>query len=89
MASFATRCYSVRDQLAVGIRDSNLSERMQMDTDLTLEKAKKLAQQKEAVREQHSELWDQKGSKRDPIVLKQLQRRPQSKRGSGLHPRKA
>jgi hypothetical protein len=37
----------IRDRLVVGIRDSVLSERMQMDPDLTLENAKKMARQKE------------------------------------------
>lgn len=39
------------DRLVVGIRDASLSEQLQMDTDLTLEKAKKLVRQKEAVHE--------------------------------------
>ena len=39
----------LRDRLVVGITDSSLSERMQLDPDLTLEKAKKLVQQREAV----------------------------------------
>ena len=40
----------------MGIRDSVLSERMQMDPDLTLENAKKMVRQKEAVKEQQLEL---------------------------------
>ena len=44
----------LRDRLVVGIRDSSLSERMQMDPDLTLEKAKMLVRQREAIRKQHS-----------------------------------
>ena len=46
----------IRDRLVVGIRDSALSERLQMDTDLTLKKAKKTIQQSEAVHEQQFEL---------------------------------
>eukprot|EP00731_Ephydatia_muelleri_P004100 Em0002g276a len=46
----------IRDRLVVGIRDSVLSERMQMDPDLTLENAKKMVRQKEAVKEQQLEL---------------------------------
>ena len=45
----------IRDRLVVGIQDISLSERMQMDADLTLEKAKKLVHQHEAVKE-HKEL---------------------------------
>ena len=44
------------DRLLVGIRDKALSEKLQFDTDLTLEKAKKTIQQKEAVREQSRQL---------------------------------
>ena len=42
----------IRDRLVVGIRDSSLSERLQLDPDLTLEKAKKSIRQREAVHEQ-------------------------------------
>ena len=46
----------IRDRLVVGIQeDISFSERMQMDADLTLEKAKKLVCQREAVQE-HKEL---------------------------------
>jgi len=45
----------IRDHLVVGIQDVSLSECMQMDADLTLEKAKKFVQQYEAVQE-HNEL---------------------------------
>ena len=38
----------IRDRLVVGIRDTSLSERLQMDPDLTLENAKKTVWQKKA-----------------------------------------
>ena len=41
----------IRDYLVVGIRDESLSERLQMESDLTLEKAKKLIRQNEAVQQ--------------------------------------
>ena len=41
----------IRDRLVVGIRDSSLSERLQMDAALTLEKAKTAIRQREAVQE--------------------------------------
>ena len=41
----------IRDRLVVGIRDSSLSESLQLDPDLTLEKAKKV-RQREAVHQQ-------------------------------------
>ena len=42
----------IRDQLVVGIRDESLSERLQMEADLSLEKAKKLIRQSKAVQQQ-------------------------------------
>ena len=39
----------IRDRLVVGIRNATLSERLQLDTDLTLEKVKKSVHQKEAI----------------------------------------
>ena len=36
----------IRDRLVVGIRDAALSERLQLDGDLTLEKVKKAIRQK-------------------------------------------
>lgn len=70
----------LRDRLVVGIRDAALSERLQMDVDLTLEKAKKIVRQKEAVREQHSQLQG-KGTKKDPIVLEEVRHKPQTRKG--------
>ena len=46
----------IRDRLVVGIRDGTLSERLQLDAELTLEKAKKAVRQREAVHEQQREL---------------------------------
>ena len=46
----------LRDRLVVGIRDTNLSERMQTDSALTLEKPKTMIRQKAAVKEQRREL---------------------------------
>ena len=42
----------IRDRIVVGILDQALSQRLQMDSELTLEKAKKLVRQREAVQEQ-------------------------------------
>ena len=46
----------IRDRLVVGIRNQQLSERMQLDPDLNLEKAKKMSRQLEAVCDQSREL---------------------------------
>jgi len=44
----------VRRTVVVGIRDSSLSARLQMDSELTLEKARRLVWQQEAVRGQQA-----------------------------------
>ena len=46
----------IRDRLVVGIRDAALSQQLQLDPELTLEKAKKKIRQREAVGEQQREL---------------------------------
>ena len=46
----------IRDRLVVGIRDTTLSEKLQMDSALTLESAKKAIRQREAVHEQQQTL---------------------------------
>ena len=47
---------SIGDRLVVGIRDQALSERLQMEPDLTLDKAKRLICQRDAVKEQQQAL---------------------------------
>ncbi|UYV79140.1 hypothetical protein LAZ67_17001223 [Cordylochernes scorpioides] len=44
----------IRDQIVVGVRDKALSERMQLDSELTLEKAVKMVRQQEAVQSSKS-----------------------------------
>ena len=44
----------IRDRIVVGIRDSKLSQRMQLEAELTLTKAIEIASQSEAVKEQQS-----------------------------------
>eukprot|EP00731_Ephydatia_muelleri_P004849 Em0002g1025a len=46
----------LRDRLVVGIKDTALSQKLQLDSELTLEKAMKAVRQKEAVREQYQTL---------------------------------
>ena len=43
----------IRDHLVVGIRDEAMLERLQMESELTLDKVKKLIRQREAVQQQH------------------------------------
>ena len=42
----------IRDRIVVGIHDKALSEQLQLDEELTLEKAKKRVRQREAIQEQ-------------------------------------
>ena len=46
----------IRDRLVVGMRDTALSEKLQMDSSLTLDSAKKAIRQREAVHEQQQTL---------------------------------
>lgn len=67
----------IRDRLVVGIRDSALSERLQLDAELNLEKAKKAIRQREAVHEQQQTL---KGAA-DPSIVAALQHGHRRQRG--------
>ena len=46
----------IRDRLVVGIQDTSLSQQLQLDADLTLDKAKTKVRQREAVAEQQKVL---------------------------------
>ena len=66
----------LRDRIVVGIRDVSLSERMQLDATLTLEKAKKMVRQKEAVTLQGQQLRGD-GTKGSPLLIEPVvSRRP-------------
>ena len=69
----------IRDRLVVGICDSSLSEKLQLDPALTLEKAKKAIRQSEAVHEQQKML---KGNSKPTAEydLDAMQHRQQSNR---------
>ena len=74
----------LRDRIVVGIRDQALSQRLQCDASLTLEKAKKKVRQSEAVAEQGLQLRGD-GSKQSPIVIEQVKgstpsKKPQTRR---------
>ena len=45
---------TIRDRIVVGLRDTTLSEKFQLDAELTLEKAVTTARQTEAVKKQQS-----------------------------------
>ena len=52
----------IRDRLVVGLRDTRLAERLQLDPELTLEKAVIQARQSEAVKKQQVLLRDDQSS---------------------------
>ncbi len=52
----ALREEMIRDRIVVGIRDSRLSEKLQLDAELTLKKAADTVRQSEAVKRQQAEL---------------------------------
>ena len=61
----------IRDRLIIGIQDSRLSERLQMDPELTLEKAKKLICQSKAVHE-HQVILQQTGKAEKSATVEQI-----------------
>ncbi|KAL5016990.1 hypothetical protein ScPMuIL_006579 [Solemya velum] len=52
----------IRDRIVVGIRDSKMSEKLQLDPNLTLEKAVAQVRQREAVQKQQSVVRDESGT---------------------------
>ena len=71
----------IRDRLVVGIHDAALSQQLQMDAELTLEKAQKRIRQREAVGEQQKEL---KGAAEEEVTIQEVKfRRP--KKGKVRH----
>ena len=50
------RSEMIRDRLVIGIRDQQLSERLQMEPELTLAKAEKLTRQRAAIAQQQQSL---------------------------------
>ena len=75
----------LRDRIVVGIRDKALSEKLQMDANLTLEKAKTQIRQKEAVRQQRQELQGKKPSNVDSTRAKRNRQANNKGGASGSH----
>ena len=61
----------IRDRLVVGIQNLKLSEQLQMDPNLTLETAKKLIRQHEAVQE-HQAILQQAGNSDKPPAVEHI-----------------
>ena len=69
----------VRDRIVVGIRDSQLSEKLQMDSKLTLEKATAMARQSESVKlQQRTVRNDLLREAQIELVKKQTHKQPYS-----------
>ena len=58
----------LRDRIVVGIRDEAISKRLQLDPELTLDKAKKAVRLNEAVQDQQRQLKGE-GTMQDPVVV--------------------
>lgn len=78
----------IRDRLVVGLRDKNLSEKLQLDANLTLEKAVNTARQSEAVKGQQSVLHGSEPSTIAP-VLDAVTQRPTQRTDSSQANRRA
>ena len=76
----------LRDRIVVGIRDKGLSDKLQMDATLTLETAKKLVRQKEAVREHRQELQGAKTGNVDGVSNTWRSKKPPNAKASKVNP---
>ena len=63
----------IHDRIVVGIRDSKLSQRMQLEAELTLTKAIEIASQSEAVKQQQSTVRGHSESISVDVIKKCLQ----------------
>ena len=57
----------IRDRIVVGLKDGNVSQRLQLDADLTLKKAQDIVCETDAVKRQQSELRDKFDSPNNDI----------------------
>ena len=64
----------IRDRLVIGLHDGQLSERLQMESDLTLQKAEKLVRQRAAVSQQQQALKTPVENKPQLEAIKQQRR---------------
>ena len=70
----------LRDRLIVGIRDTALSERLQLNAELTLDKTKKAIRQKEAVKEPGQELKGE-ATHKEHLAVEDMTRKPATQPG--------
>lgn len=60
----------IRDRLVVGLRDTSLAERLQMDKDLTLEKAINQARQSEVIQRRRTDIKGEIKMETDAVTVK-------------------
>lgn len=72
----------IRDRIVVGIRDSKMSEKLQLDPNLTLEKAVAQVRQREAVQKQQSVVRDESGTTSVDAIHKGRNNRQGKKKNS-------
>jgi len=65
------KCKMICDRIVIGIRDSSLSEQLQMDPELTVERAKTIVRQREAVCEKQCVF---KGNRVEPSLFEAVSR---------------
>lgn len=75
----------IRDRIVVGIKDAKLSEKMQLDPDLTLERSITLAKQSEAVKKQQPIIRGQIEEEANLDAVKQRRNKPQQQFRKPLH----
>lgn len=56
----------IQDRIVVGLRDTKLSEKLQLDPELTLEKAVTQVQQAKAIQQQQSLVWGTSKNHKQP-----------------------
>lgn len=72
----------IRDQIVVGIRDTGLSQKLQLDATLTFEKAKIMVRQREAIQEQQVQMRSRFNTKG---LVEHIKHKPLPPRGNVKH----
>ena len=57
----------IRDRIVVGLKDANLSKKLQLDSELTLKRAQDIVRETEAVKKQQTELRSNNDAKSSDI----------------------
>ena len=63
----------IRDRIVVGIRDNNLSQKMQLEPNLTLTKAIELARQSESIKKQQPTV---SGQEKEQMAVEAIRKKP-------------